>query len=318
MDNKDDPLRSADIVGPADISAAFWAKHGKRIRIVAVIIIALFVLLVIAFNVLSYMSFDPANSEAGHIVEAVSGPSSTLNDGIFGVILNVILPILLVLAAVAYSKFAVNKSAQFMKQVADTLGFSYGESGDASTVSGSLFSFGHDRLLTHVMTGTYQGIPMRIYAYHVSVGNNKSEEEYVFTVCEFTYPYHLPPIILNCKSGETLGIGLEPLYVPMQKDSVTVSLEGDFNKFFSVTTKKGLEREALEIFTPDIMAMLIDQKERIHFESFDSRLYIYRIGFIAGKEAMSQFYENATTLGAKLAPHFKQVSDDVGTSYPSV
>lgn len=313
MDIKDDPLRSANIEGPADVTAAFWAKYGKSIRVVVVVCLVMFILLIIAFGVLSYLSLDPTfqNSQGGKLVETVSGPSASTRNSDFGSLINVLFWIVLVGAGMVYSKYALNRSVLFMKSVAGALGFSYAESAPMESVSGGLFSFGHEQYLAHVLSGTYQGIPVRIYTYHASMEEGKEREDFVFTVCEFTYPYHLPWIALAPKSGETLGISVEPVHVPPIKNAVYIHLEGDFNKYFSAATEKGLETEALVVLTPDVMALLLDQKERIHFESFGSRLYIYHDGFIGGKDAMSLFYENATTIATKLTSHFREVSKDV-------
>src|SRR6266851_4711896 len=42
-------------------------------------------------------------------------------------------------------------------------------------------------------------------------------------------------------------------------NGVALSLEGDFNKYYRVSTTKGSEREAIQLLSPDLMASLEDE-----------------------------------------------------------
>ena len=110
---------------------------------------------------------------------------------------------------------------------------------------------------------------------------------------------------------KTLGQTLDQAIGYKHTDSISIDLEGDFDKYFNLKTKRGLETVVREIFTPDIMATLIDQKDRVNFESYGSQLYVYQLGFIGGKDAMCTFYENATTIATMLISHFKETSSEL-------
>jgi hypothetical protein len=54
-----------------------------------------------------------------------------------------------------------------------------------------------------------------------------------------------------------------------------VSLEGDFDRHFALYAPAGYERDALYLFTPDIMALLIDESGDLDVEVIGTRLTIY-------------------------------------------
>ncbi len=54
-----------------------------------------------------------------------------------------------------------------------------------------------------------------------------------------------------------------------------MSLEGDFNKYFKLSVPKGYEVKALEVFTPDVMATLIDKCKFFNVEIAGTNIYSY-------------------------------------------
>jgi hypothetical protein len=84
-------------------------------------------------------------------------------------------------------------------------------------------------------------------------------------------------------------------------------LEGDFNRYFSLWVTKEFEAEAYEIFTPDIMATLIEKAKNLNFEFIDDKLYIYNGKIINTKEEMEKIY----SLVDYLADLFKKTISDI-------
>ena len=54
-----------------------------------------------------------------------------------------------------------------------------------------------------------------------------------------------------------------------------LSLEGDFDRYFSLYCPQGYERDALYLFTPDIMARFIDNAAALDVEIVDDWLFLY-------------------------------------------
>jgi hypothetical protein len=55
----------------------------------------------------------------------------------------------------------------------------------------------------------------------------------------------------------------------------TLSLEGDFDRHFHLYCPLGYERDALYLFTPDLMAVLIDHAGDFDVEVVDQRAYFF-------------------------------------------
>lgn len=83
-------------------------------------------------------------------------------------------------------------------------------------------------------------------------------------------PVELPHILLRSKDGPRVSLGLagEP------RDSQRLSLEGDFDRYFRLFCPAGYERDALYLFTPDVMARLVDHVRGLDVEIIGDRLYL--------------------------------------------
>lgn len=82
----------------------------------------------------------------------------------------------------------------------------------------------------------------------------------------------LPHIILDSKSNNFLGMSKLPAGI---KRAQTLSLEGDFDKYFELYVPEGYERDALYIFTPDVMQVLVDDLKGFDIEILENQVYLY-------------------------------------------
>lgn len=65
--------------------------------------------------------------------------------------------------------------------------------------------------------------------------------------------------------------------------SQKLSLEGNFNDYFTLYCPPGRERDALQIFTPDVMALLIDHGAAWDVEIVDDNLFVYSSRTLSSK-----------------------------------
>lgn len=86
-----------------------------------------------------------------------------------------------------------------------------------------------------------------------------------------TLPRRLPHLVLDATSN-----GRELLQRPSRDQRL--SLEGDFDRHFRLYAPSGYERDALYVFTPDLMALLIDETGDLDVEVRDDRLIVLRPG----------------------------------------
>jgi hypothetical protein len=106
----------------------------------------------------------------------------------------------------------------------------------------------------------------------------------------------LPNMLLKSRTLQTFS-GVPRDY----DDKQTLSLEGDFDRYFALYCPTGYERDALYIFTPDLMALLIDHAAGFDVEIVDNWLFVYSNLPIVRPDivAMSRSFRIIALIGAK-------------------
>lgn len=88
--------------------------------------------------------------------------------------------------------------------------------------------------------------------------------------CAMRLPVALPNILLRSEDGPK-----RPLHTSsVVRDSQVLSLEGDFDRYFRLYCPAGYERDALYLFTPDVMARLVDHLRGLDIEIIDDWMYL--------------------------------------------
>lgn len=116
----------------------------------------------------------------------------------------------------------------------------------------------------------------------------------------------LPQMVLEAKANAgffgTVRVG---------DTSVVVTLEGDFNEYFTLRVPMGYERDALYVFTPDLMALLIDESSAFDVELIDDWMFIYSPEPFVGADP--QLYERLfrilSTVGVKAVRQASRYTD---------
>lgn len=113
-----------------------------------------------------------------------------------------------------------------------------------------------------------------------------------------TLPRRVPNMVLDARSNDR-GPFSSLLRRPAANQHL--SLEGDFDTRFRLYVPTGYERDALYVFTPDLMALLIDETGDLDVELRDDRLIVYKPGgFDLSDPAVWQRFERIrATVGAK-------------------
>lgn len=122
-------------------------------------------------------------------------------------------------------------------------------------------------------------------------------------------PRDLPHIMVDSRRNGRLG-QFAPAVAPL-------SFEGDFDRYFTVYVPAGYERDALELFTPDVMACLIDAGSGWDIEIVEDRMIV-----ASNKTARRHDRRETTALlrfaelfGAELE-HQAQAYSDPRAAYP--
>lgn len=87
-----------------------------------------------------------------------------------------------------------------------------------------------------------------------------------------TMSRQLPNMILDAKRNNS-RFGSSLLHPPLRDQRL--SLEGDFDNYFDLFVPSGYERDALYVFTPDLMALMIDETSDFDVEIRGNQLMVY-------------------------------------------
>jgi hypothetical protein len=111
-------------------------------------------------------------------------------------------------------------------------------------------------------------------------------------------PRRVPNMVLDARSNDRGGFSS---LVRRPAASQHLSLEGDFDTRFRLYVPAGYERDALYVFTPDLMALLIDETGDLDVELRDDRLIVYKPGGfdLADPAVWQRFDRIRATVGAK-------------------
>jgi len=207
----------------------------------------------------------------------------------------------LIIPIIGYRIISGRVQHEFMQQFSIHKGFTYLPKGNLDGLDGNLFQIGYNRLVTDVIKGEYKNCPMTLLTYSYVSQNNRYSQTYTYTVFELQFKTKMPNILLQ-KISDSYEESFEKCF-----DGDILKLEGDFNKYFTVNVAKGYELEALEVFTPDVMADLIDKAKNFSLEIVNDHLFIYAHKIISTKKELIEFYDLAQYFVEKLGPVLSKI-----------
>lgn len=141
---------------------------------------------------------------------------------------------------------------------------------DAPPLPGMIYSHGTSRMSTDVVRGTApRFVEFGNYQYTTSDGKNSTTHRWGYVAIKLDVP--LPHIVLDALSDNTLGSDVAAGFSREQR----LSLEGDFDRYFSLFCPSGYEVDALYLFTPDVMARFIDNLAQLNVEIVDDWMFFY-------------------------------------------
>lgn len=182
--------------------------------------------------------------------------------------------IFLLLAAVGVMIWLAARNAQARRyrlhRFAQANGMSYEPKLADPPLPGMIFSLGRARQSTDLVRGTRpRFVEFGNYQYTVQSGKNSTTYRWGYVAVKLDTP--LPNIVLDAKGNNGFGSNLPASFQKAQR----LSLEGDFDQHFTLYCPAGYERDALYLFTPDIMARFIDNAAQLDVEIVDDWLFLY-------------------------------------------
>lgn len=157
-----------------------------------------------------------------------------------------------------------------LHRFAQANGMAYEASIADPPLPGMIFSIGRSRLATDLVRGTRpRFVEFGNYQYTVQSGKNSTTYRWGYVAVKLDVP--LPNIVLDAKGNNGFGSNLPASFQRAQR----LSLEGDFDRHFTLYCPEGYEQDALYLFTPDIMARFIDNAAQLDVEIVDDWLFLY-------------------------------------------
>jgi riboflavin transporter FmnP len=175
--------------------------------------------------------------------------------------------------------------------------------------SGMIFHIGDSRAsFDHLnsTTGRYFDFGGFIYG----TGSGKSRETHRWGYIALQLDRQLPNMVLDSKENNGI-FGISNLPITFNKDQI-LSLEGDFNEHFTLYCPQEYETDALYVFTPDLMALLIDDANSFDVEIVDDWMFVYsKTPFdLLNATVVARLFTIIATVGAKTVTQTENYHDD--------
>jgi hypothetical protein len=173
---------------------------------------------------------------------------------------------------------------------------------------GALFATGSNRrVIDHLRSTTGRFFDLGSYRFETPAGRSTVLLKFGFIAIHLDR--RLPHMLLEAKGSERWADGGLPIAIDRDQ---TLSLEGDFDRHFTLFAPKDYEADALYVFAPDLMALLIDETGGMHVEIVDDWLFVYSpVDFDgASVEDYQRYFRIIEVVGAKTLRQTSRYEDE--------
>lgn len=168
----------------------------------------------------------------------------------------------------------------------------------SSNLRGLIFNLGHSKTVLRALIFP-NNVEMGNYRYTTGSGKNQSTHDWAYVRMKLSR--RLPHMVLDAKKNNFWRISnLNTFFDKSQ----TLQLEGDFNNHFTLYAPNEYKSDALYVFTPDVMQVMIDQGSDYDIEVVDDEIYLYKNGSF--KLDDPEFYRS---MGRMLSIIHKEILD---------
>lgn len=219
-------------------------------------------------------------------------------------LLGVVPPLLIIIvAAVIVARSLLARRDDWEKRLrmarfAAANGMRYESASDAPSYPGAIFGVGSARKVTdHFRTTDDRYLDFGNYRYVTGSGKSRTTHDWGFLALHLDRA--LPHMLLDSRANNGL-LGSTNLPAVFSREQV-LSLEGDFDEHFTLYCPAEYERDALYVFTPDLMALLIDEAAPYDVEIVDRWMLVYsaRPFPLADPATYQRLLGIVSTVGAK-------------------
>ncbi|GAA3028667.1 hypothetical protein [Microbacterium dextranolyticum] len=210
----------------------------------------------------------------GAITAVVAGAARSAGGGLFAAVPFFFLLVLLaivVLVVVRVVRAANGARWYRLDRFAQANGMTWYPEANDPPLPGMIFGVGHSRRATDIVRGERPRlVEFANYSYKTGSGKNETTSTWGYVAVKLATP--LPHIVLDATGNNSVfGSNLPASFDRHQR----LGLEGDFDRYFTLYCPAGYERDALYLFTPDVMARFIDTAAALDVEIVDDWLFLY-------------------------------------------
>lgn len=176
---------------------------------------------------------------------------------------------LTVATVIAYLAAARGRSETILTKFALANNATYIHDSYETNYGGVIFNEGDSRKMIDAIKFT-DGSQLGQYQY--KTGSGKSRQTHNWGFVSVKLPRRLPNMVLDSKRNNIFGFSNLPESLNSDQK---LSLEGDFDKYFTLYAPQQYATDALYIFTPDVMQAAIDAGGKYDMEIIDDMFYVY-------------------------------------------
>lgn len=135
-------------------------------------------------------------------------------------------------------------------------------------LNGMIFDEGYSRVVTEALLFE-NGIEAGNYRYLTGHGKHRQVHEWSYVIAPLVR--RLPHMVFDAKSNNLFGLS----NLPDSFHGQDVSLEGNFDKHFTLYAPEAYDRDVRYVLTPNVMAAIIDLGREFDIEIIDDQLILY-------------------------------------------
>lgn len=159
-----------------------------------------------------------------------------------------------------------------LTRFAESNDLTFTATGSASRYPGAIFTAGDSGIVLDRLQSESEA-RFDYGNYHYETGSGKNRKTHRWGYLALRLDRTLPHMVLDAKANNAAfgSTSLPALFSREQR----LSLEGDFDRYFTLYCPRQYERDALYVFTPDLMALCIDEVAAFDVEIVDDWMFVY-------------------------------------------
>jgi len=217
---------------------------------------------------------------------------------LFGLVIGGWLGVIPLVPWIIYGQFAVSRARRrFWQSFAKDHDWKFQPKGSWQKERALMFTTGHSKKMRNIVSGKLAGHRLRIFEYQYSTGSGKNQKTYYYTIFEAHFSGHFPHLYLNnLDNSHSAGTPGHRLPLP-----------NEFEQQFHLYGPEQYEIEALEIFAPNILELLLHMQFPYDVELVEQELLVFTRTRIHSRSQLEEKLAPAERLLHAIAPKLNRM-----------